>query len=266
MTRLFSCVPGTRCVPAPDHRFFDRNDRPRIHRLMMLLICFFGIIACSHRSPDPMTETCAAPSGALFFWTEPEESLAIGKTRTLTPYKADMPGAQEPLSSACLSNIRVSPEAAGSIRKGPLGDHLLVVSSTAPAGLAAYVEADYLGERIRSQFRVFDPTSNPLVGKYWVQDTEGCVEGTQIQELIFSAGGEFSVIWDFFEWQKDCEGRYDYDPETGALDFIQTYGCGTETGLTSGLIEVRGNELVLKTASFGRGPGREEICEAPFGG
>lgn len=154
MTRLFSCVPGTRCVPAPDHRFFDRNDRPRIHRLMMLLICFFGIIACSHRSPDPMTETCAAPSGALFFWTEPEESLAIGKTRTLTPYKADMPGAQEPISSACLSNIRVSPEAAGSIRKGPLGDHLLVVSSTAPAGLAAYVEADYLGERIRSQFRV----------------------------------------------------------------------------------------------------------------
>jgi len=70
---------------------------------------------------------------------------------------------------------------------------------------------------------VFDPEKNPLVKNWYEVGQFSCEGGVEtipeyeIQEVIFTPAGDFTVTWYPFELYKDYWGTYTFDHETGAL-------------------------------------------------
>ena len=94
------------------------------------------------------------------------------------------------------------------------------VDATTHSGTTFRVTADLeMGRYILSKdVHVFTPEADPLVGD-WQEEGTG-----NINELIFGAGGDFSVTWIPFEIRKDYWGTYTFDVDTGALELTVTGG------------------------------------------
>ena len=216
-------------------------------------------------SPDPVLSQLECPDpgpGGLAFWMQ-KQSQPIGTSRTLSPFVAQRPGVYDSLPSACLSEVTISPENAGTIERAPNGDYRVEIAATAPLGVPIDVRAHYNGQRLSGRLFAYDPAQSPLIG-YWSQDEAQCDPATVIRELIFSADGTFAVTWMPFEVYQDYWGQYEYDASSGDLNLTVLSGNADPTGVTSGQIDLEDRVLTLNTASFGRRSADLAECRAPF--
>jgi hypothetical protein len=85
------------------------------------------------------------------------------------------------------------------------------------------VVASANGETRSKELQVYRPFEQRLVGEWREIAQVECGTATEvsprmpIRELIFRAGGQFSVTWFPFETRKDYWGTYEYDAASGAL-------------------------------------------------
>jgi hypothetical protein len=95
---------------------------------------------------------------------------------------------------------------------------LFWVDAATEHGSVFTVAADVENGRftLSREVEVFTVQANPLVGT-WREEETG-----NIRELLFQAGGAFSVTWVPIEIYKDYWGTYTFDLSTGSLDLTKT--------------------------------------------
>jgi hypothetical protein len=204
---------------------------------------------------------CPDPgAGGYFFTTEPR-SVEVGDVISLQPYFMAYPGMSEALPAACLTDVKIDDAQGGIIARTENGVPYVTVANDVREGVTYTVSALYRENSVLGRFSVFNPNTNPLVGR-WSQSSSNCAPGAVINELIFSADGTFSVTWMPFEAYKDYWGQYDFDPETSELSLTVKSGNDIPEDVRSGTVRLTETGFVLETASLGsreNGP----TCQSP---
>ena len=200
---------------------------------------------------------------AYFFWMEPL-SAEPGDEIALFPYWTDMPGGYNDLPPGCLDGLGVFPEGAATFRRQEDGLAIATISPDLAPGTRVRLEGNYRGYALNGPVDIYAKAANPLVGM-WRQDGSDCPDGTAIQELVFSGGGEFSVTWTPFEVYKDYWGSYAYDPETGAIRLeIESGNQVPDDVVTEGTVTLDEGMMTFDTLYFGTPMDAEDGCRAGF--
>jgi len=231
---------------------------------ILFVLLLSASAGCTSLNETESAQANACPefgSGGYLFNID-KKSVKIGGRFELRPYFTERPGSFEPLSPACLSNIKVSDPGFGSVEKADNHKVLIQVSDNAETGSLVYITASYLTQSVIGRYTAYDPAATPLIGR-WSQDKANCEPGSHIEELIFSADGTFSVTWQPFESYKDYWGQFEYGPETGGLTLNVEAGNAIPPDVTSGNIVISDNLFEGITASFGTPEGKS-LCSNSF--
>ncbi|MCA8900793.1 MAG: hypothetical protein KDA53_06035 [Hyphomonas sp.] len=210
-------------------------------------------------------EACPdAGEGGYFFWMEPQ-SAEPGDEIALFPYFANMPGMYDSLPAECLSDVTVLPEGLAAVSRQEDGLPIVTIAADAPAGERLVISAVYPGDRsLTGIVELYRRQDNPLVGT-WRQASEDCPAGIPIRELVFTAGGEFSVTWTPFESYKDYWGSYDYDAGSGAIQLEVEGGNRVPENIApGGTAMLTGDSLSFDDLSFGTPFPDAAACSAEF--
>lgn len=196
-------------------------------------------------APHPSeAQACTSP-GALMIWDHVVD-IAPGNRVRGEVWRVERPGLQHALPADCVDRWQVDAPAAidqqGTIRVPP----------DAADGSLLAVRAQIGTREVKASLRVFDPSRHPLAGRWHQTAVIACDGGERsvtapIRELIFDAGGEFSVTREPFEAYKDYWGRYRHDPERGTITFLPEGGNQLPEALRlSGRARLEGGTLTLE--------------------
>ena len=98
----------------------------------------------------------------------------------------------------------------------------------------------------------------------WHQIEAECGSAEPVRELIFEAGGRYSVTWLPFETYKDYWGAWRYDARTRVLALTVDGGNYQPADLVlSGEVSADAHQLTLGALSLGS-PQHGARCTAPF--
>jgi len=243
------------------------------------LIAALAFLAGCQSPPEPVPEApvadplAATLSGeacpdvgqrAYFFWMEPR-SAEPGDNISLFPYWTDMPGAYNDLPAGCLGDLGVYPEGAATFTRQDSGVPVATIAPDVAPGTRVLLQAKYRGQYgLSGPVEVYRTADNPLVGT-WRQAEDGCPPDSAVRELVFTAGGEFSVTWTPFETYKDYWGTYVYDAATSAVRLdIQNGNQVPEDVVPEGVVSVGDGTLSFDTLSFGTPGQAQKDCRARF--
>ena len=102
-----------------------------------------------------------------------------------------------------------------------------------------------------------------LLGTWRQVETE-CAGAEPVRELIFEAGGHYSVTWLPFESYKDYWGAWTYNARTHVLTLTVENGNNIPTDrVMSGEVSLEAHQLTLGPISLGS-PQQGARCTAPF--
>ena len=219
---------------------------------------------------DPLVATLSADAcpdvgdRAYFFWMEPR-SAQPGDKIALFPYWTDMPGAYNDLPPGCLGDLGVYPEGAATFTRQEGGLAIAAIGAEVEPGTTVLLSGTYRGAHgLSGPVQVYRAADNPLVGT-WHQAEEGCPAESAVRELVFTAGGQFSVTWTPFEAYKDYWGTYTYDPETGTVRLEVEGGNQVPADMVGeGVAIPDGDRLTFSTLSFGTPQAAGGGCGAGF--
>lgn len=202
--------------------------------------------------------------GGYIFWMGPR-SAQPGETVTLYPYFTQMPGAYEELPAGCLGEVSVTPAGLAALSRDAQGVAAVTVADDAPDGQTLRVSGAYPGGgSLAGRIEIYTAEAHPLVGT-WHQESEGCPDESAVRELVFTAGGEFSVTWTPFETYTDYWGDYDYDPSTGAVRLRVEGGNQVPPDIVAdGTATVGQGVLTFDALSFGTPDAASGTCQGGF--
>jgi len=104
----------------------------------------------------------------------------------------------------------------------------------------------------------------PMLVGAWHQVEAECVGAEPVRELIFEAGGRYSVTWLPFETYKDYWGAWRYDAHTRVLTLTVDGGNYQPADrVLSAEVSADAHELALGAVSLGS-PQHGARCTAPF--
>lgn len=231
---------------------------------VLFVLSFSVSVGCTslNETEDMRANACPGFGSGGYLFNIDKRSVETGSQFELRPYFMARPSSFEPLSPACLSNIEISDPDFGSVERADNDQILIEVSDTAETGSLVYITAKYLTHSVTGRYTAYDSAASPLIGR-WSQDKTNCAPGSHIEELIFSADGTFSVTWQPFESYKDFWGEYDFEAETGQLDFDAKAGNFIPSDVKDGKIKLSDTSLNLLTASFGTPEGKS-LCSNSF--
>jgi hypothetical protein len=151
---------------------------------------------------------------------------------------------------AC-ATFSVVPAGAGATIDADSG--FLTIDESVADGTTFTVVADVENGRasVETSVFVYDPALRPLRGRWTEVGQIACDGGESIpdfpiQEVIFDAGGTFSVTWSPFEVYEDYWGTYTFDLATGALSMTIDGGNYIPPDFDGeGRFSVEGDDIVL---------------------
>lgn len=175
---------------------------------------FEALIFAGGLAAPQASEPCAprVDGAAAIWWFEPLERPQ-GASISLEASWTDRPGAFQPVPQRCVTHLKVSP--AGLATLGADGASIRVADD-APSGALITITGRVADQTLEAQVRVVTPADAPLSGT-WRQTSSSCAGGEPVRELVFKAGGRFSLTWMPFESYRDYWGIYSFDPATGAF-------------------------------------------------
>jgi hypothetical protein len=181
---------------------------------------------------DPVSGPQCPPAGPGIpvLWIK---TLEVSPGSLITPraYRTMRPGWFDPIAASCLTGWSLSDGAPARVHSA-LG--LTVVAPDAPDGAIFELHARLSGQPgetvVKGVVRVTDPALHPLAGR-WMETQEKVCDGAlwrtpakPIGEVVFEAGGAFSLAVEPFESYHDYWGTYRYERQSGALALNITGG------------------------------------------
>jgi hypothetical protein len=168
--------------------------------------------------------------GGPLLWLDALE-VQPGTLITPSAYWSTRPGSYDRIDPACLSGWTIS-EGAHAVLHSGLG--LVITAPDAPEGAEFQISARIAGQSqestVRGFVRVTDPGLHPLAGNWTEVQEKSCSGGawrkpaTPIGELVFKAGGTFTLTRSPFERYLDYWGTYRHVAASGALALEITGG------------------------------------------
>ncbi|WP_109246576.1 hypothetical protein [Massilia glaciei] len=216
---------------------------------------------------QPKKAAACAGSGHLMLWDRTQEVPAGGQIQA-TVLRAHRPGFVESVPDECVDGWEIETTPYASIGK----TGLIEFQAGTPDGTLITVAAVVGKERIRGKVRAFDARQHPLKGT-WRQVAErpceaGAVERMPyepIQELVFDAGGRFSVTQRPFEAYKDYWGEYRHVASSGAVEFSIEKGNKVPPDVRlQGTAKITGADLVLDDVVLWPAPDGVKLCGLRF--
>lgn len=220
--------------------------------------------ACAPFDLHPLRIWIDAPA------VRPGDAVPIRAGSVLNQHAGVPPPPPEPVPTACLADLRVTPAEFARVSAGGDG---LIVSPDAPVGTLLTVEGESTVGPVRAGVRVVSREAALLIGT-WSQSRVDCGPAPApvdpVRELGFAADGGFSLTWTPFETYTDYWGRYVHDAATGALRLeIEGANRPSPAPVLTGVLRVSedGRRLTLTGADLGDGrpPVPERRCRYEFG-
>jgi len=214
-------------------------------------------------APHPSQAQACGGVGGLMIWDHTLD-VAPGSRLRAEVWRVERPGAQQALPTDCID--RWHTDAPATINQQ--GE--LQVPADAVDGSLIHVRAELGARTVSGTLRVFEAHRHPLVGR-WQQTVAITCDGREqpvaepIRELIFDAGGEFSVTRQPFEAYKDYWGRYHHDPEHGTITFTPAGGNRIPEALQlSGRVILQGTTLTLEQIQLWPDQAPDTLCGMRF--
>ncbi|WP_374600452.1 hypothetical protein [Niveibacterium sp.] len=214
-------------------------------------------------APHPSeAQACGGPGG-LMIWDHTVDAAPASVVNAKV-WRVERPGLMHALPDDCVDRWSVDLPAS-------VDQHGLIrIPPDTLDGSLVNVRAEVGGREVKGSLRVFDTHRHPLAGR-WHQVAELACDGRErspgepVQELIFDAGGEFSVTRQPFEAYKDYLGRYRHDPERGTITFTAEGGNRIPEGLRlQGTAVLQGRTLTLEQVQLWPAPSTDARCGMRF--
>jgi hypothetical protein len=166
-----------------------------------------------------------------------------------------------------LTRWRASP--AGAAAFSADGTQVTVAESAAP-GTILTLSALYCGKEEVTKTVPIVGKDEPVIVGFWKQESADCTymasRHDPIKELVFEAGGGFSVTYTPFESYRDYWGAYRFDHRTGALEMTVSGGNRKPLGPDlSGTAKLENEKrLVLEDVYLGPSGHPDARCKYVF--
>ncbi|MES3023239.1 MAG: hypothetical protein V4857_16865 [Pseudomonadota bacterium] len=218
------------------------------------------------RAPQAAKSAACTGTASLMLWDRIQDVAPASQVQARV-YRAHRPGYIEDVPQACVDAWEIDTTPHAAVDK----NGLIKIQAGAPDGTLITVTAVVGDERVSGKVRAFDASRHPLRGS-WKQVGEHPCDATveripydPIMELVFDAGGRFSVTQRPFESYKDYWGEYSHDVASGAVTFSNTKGNKVPPDLQlQGSAKVAGNELVLNDVVLWPAPDGVKLCSLRF--
>lgn len=233
---------------------------------VFLSCCWLPASAAPTASEQPAPLSPCFGPGFLILWNKVQDVPPASALRAKV-MRAHRPSFIEDVPGHCVDGWEIEATPHASIDK----TGLITMHAGAPDGTLIQVTARVGKERVKGTIRTFDASRHPLKG-VWRQVAERPCDSAsertpydKIGELVFDAGGRFSVTLQPFESYRDYWGTFQFVLASGAVTLRQESGNKVPHGLQlQGTASVKGNELILNDVVLWPAADGAKLCSLRF--